>query len=184
MLTWQDLEQKFHELEPPLRFARLDAQWGAAGEHWRVAGAPGPLETRRFEAVAALAGGKLRDSLIRTVSGPPELRAEGDPLICWYRGLSQLGGHLKHDFMATQLDDQGRPAGNIFTGTIDRPAEASAVFCLELATRLPEHEVTSGETVASVAPSRLRVFWDKYGSQVLIGVIVTVVGGLILALFV
>ena len=38
--TWDELAARFSQLEPALQFSRIDGQTGAAGEHWRIAGAP------------------------------------------------------------------------------------------------------------------------------------------------
>ena len=56
MLTWQELDKQFHALSPALASARLDIQWGAAGEYLRVAAYFDVEAKERFRALSMLAG--------------------------------------------------------------------------------------------------------------------------------
>ena len=137
-LTWFDLEGRFKELEEAMRFTRIDGQTGAAGEDWRLAGIPEGDASRRFMAIAAMASAKLFEDFPGGVNTHPELRAEQDPVIRWYKALQFIAGRYEQHRPAQQIDDDGIPAGTIFTGTIERPAEVSATLCLELASRPKE----------------------------------------------
>ena len=64
MLNWIELEQHFRALEPALAYARIDAQWGSSGEHWRLAGAADTSAKSRFEALSRLAGDQLKTARI------------------------------------------------------------------------------------------------------------------------
>jgi predicted nucleotide-binding protein len=130
MSSWIELEAQFSELRTTLQFSRLEIQWGDAGEHWRIAGGADRHVVRRFEALSRVAGMKLIDE------GPPlgaEIDHEPDPLTRWYRALRHASGLFRAGTYAQQLGTDGQPSGFIFTGSIDRIAEASAVLCVELA---------------------------------------------------
>ena len=128
MLTWLELEARFRDVTHSFRFVRLDAQWGSSGEHWRLAGGHDVTLSRRFESLAALGGQKLRSFL----PAESELLAHSpEPKVVWYRALWKLGGYMKHQNYALERDKEGKTIGTIYLGSIERPAEASAVFCLE-----------------------------------------------------
>ena len=69
MDSWLDIEQRFRLLAPELKHHRLDAQWGAAGEYWRIAGSGSTSATEQFEILSSLAGQLLR----RVLKGESEL---------------------------------------------------------------------------------------------------------------
>ena len=182
MPTWKELEAEFREMQETLRFSRLETHWGSSGEYWRLAGSLDSNAKKRFEALAYIAGEKLNETLERSAEGYQEVLSESDPARRWYKGIWKISGNFEYAFPAQELDENGKVVGHIFTGSINRPAEASSVFCLELAAHYPkrEHE-DSSKTAAISQQSPLRTFWERYGSHIIIGVIVTVLGGLILA---
>ena len=59
MLSWRELETEFRALCNSYWDARIDGQWGVAGEHWSVAGTSDRNAERRFLALAHVAGEKL-----------------------------------------------------------------------------------------------------------------------------
>lgn len=130
MNSWTELEAQFSELRTTLQFSRLDIQWGDAGEHWRIAGGADRHIVRRFEALARVAGTKLiNEGVILGV----DIDHEPDALTRWYKALRHASGLFRAGTYAQQLTTDGQPGGFIFTGSVDRIAEASAVLCVELA---------------------------------------------------
>lgn len=133
--SWSKLEQRFKDLEPALQSARIAGQTGAAGEHWRLAGASSGDARRRFNAVAAMASTRLFQDFPSEIRRFPELESESDPVIRWYKALQFIADRYEDYRYAEQINDDGSSGGFIFTGSIDQPATASATFCLELASR-------------------------------------------------
>jgi hypothetical protein len=69
METWLDIEQRFRTLAEPLRFLRLDVQWGGStGEGWHLAGMGRTSVVAEFEALSAIAG----DALVKAFAGSPQ----------------------------------------------------------------------------------------------------------------
>jgi hypothetical protein len=56
MKSWLELEQRFKTLAASLQHFRLDAQWGAAGEYWRLAGGGTTPASHEYEILSAMAG--------------------------------------------------------------------------------------------------------------------------------
>jgi hypothetical protein len=133
MPTWKELEAEFREMQETLRFSRLETHWGSSGEYWRLAGSLDSNAKKRFEALAYIAGEKLNETLERSAEGYQEVLSESDPARRWYKGIWKISGNFEYAFPAQELDENGKVVGHIFTGSINRPAEASSVFCLELA---------------------------------------------------
>jgi hypothetical protein len=138
MLSWNELEQRFRELDEVLAFARIDVQWGSAGEDWSLAGPADPYTKSRFEALSRLAGDKLKTSRFPLIPSLNEILIETDLTVLWYKALRHTG-RLRQRQTVRESDEAGNAVGQIFTGYIDRPADASATLCLELA-RLQEEE--------------------------------------------
>jgi hypothetical protein len=180
MLTWTDLEKQFHGLEAQLRFARLDGHWGGtAGEHWRVAGALDSVASRRFEALAALAGQKLRAVVSQHSTAFEHVHSAPDGATAWYRSLARTSSAFRNDLVAYERDDNGNICGHIYGGSLERPAESSAVLCLQLQAEYADEPLASE---APREPEHSPTFLEKYAVPILIGVIATVVGGLLLAI--
>lgn len=179
MPTWEELEARFVELQPALRFSRLDVQWGGtAGERWRLAGAQDANARRKFEALARLAGDKLGETLVYEQVDCEEIITEPKPEWRWYKGIWKISGNFEYAFYGRELDDNEELVGIVHAGSIMSPVEASSAFCLELASSYPERNNLVG--VETDQPSQK--FWERYGRPMLIGIFVTVFAGLILAL--
>jgi hypothetical protein len=129
VVPWTDLEAQFRALVEPLRWVRLDYQWGAAGIYYRIAGSNGDA-TRRFEVLAEIAGRQLVDLPGGTI--PPEILAIPSPTDRWYELLKARSGAFEHGLFGWQSDDAGNHMGDIMTGHIQSFAEASAVMALRL----------------------------------------------------
>lgn len=143
MRTWQELEKGFSYLAPEMRFASLGAHWGAVQEQWHLGGGIDSHNRHRFEALGRLAGRLLITSEVRL---HPEVDAEQDPLLRWYKALRFATGLFESGDYYQQVLKSGEPGGFIFSGRIHRPAEASAILCLQLAaTETPPETNGSGE---------------------------------------
>lgn len=131
MPDWSELRKEFESLREDLRESRIDFQWGAAGTHYRLAGAISSHSKRQFEILADIAGKKLselpEDSLEQSV-----LHAEG-PTCRWYEAIRSFGT-FEFRSMGTQQDEAGNDCGKIYLGTIQAPAEVSALLCLHFST--------------------------------------------------
>lgn len=130
MDSWLDLEQRFRVLAPELRHHRLDAQWGAAGEYWRIAGSGTTPATEQFEILSSLAGQLFG----RVLKGGNELEtlllSTADTKLRWYKALKARSSSFGHQSYGEQLNENGSSGGFIFTGTVNQIAEASANLCL------------------------------------------------------
>ncbi len=132
MDSWLNLEQRFRLLAPELRHHRLDAQWGAADEYWRLTGARDTPATEQFEILSSLAGQLLG----RVLKGGNEteklLLSLHDTKLRWYNALKAMSSSFGRHSYAEQRNEDGSSAGLIFTGTVSQIAEASANLCLAL----------------------------------------------------
>src|SRR5687768_13485171 len=113
MRDWAQLESDFRALAPAFQCSRLDLQWGAAGEHWRIAGYVGPADSR-FRALARIAGKRL--IILKFAPGTQELLDVPDDASRWIRALKHLTGALEQGHPAQQLNQDGSSAGWIYTG--------------------------------------------------------------------
>lgn len=130
MATWSELETQFRELAPQMQFTRLDYQWGAAGTYYRVAGGAPIASTLRFEALSAIAGEVLAALPAGTVNDLVAMRRE--PQERWYEALRHHSGLFEHGLFGWQTDEAGNHRGNIYSGTIRSPIEASTLLALKL----------------------------------------------------
>ena len=131
MRTWREIEAEFRALGPALAYARLDVQWGNAGDHWRLAGTViDPVVRARFTTIAHLAGRKLKE--LDPESLPEEARAIADDVLRWVTVLRKWSPGFELGQPAKELDETGETLGWIFTGSLAQPAEAAAVVCLWL----------------------------------------------------
>jgi hypothetical protein len=145
MQTWRELEKEFNELIPQMQYMRLDAQWGAAGEYWHLAGGFNRNAEKRFVALAHIAGEKLAKVLTPGIDVANEVLTEINPAYRWYKGIWKISGNFEYGFIAEQKTDKDESAGFIQTGTINNIAEASATFCVELTAKYPENETEKEE---------------------------------------
>jgi len=180
MTSWTELENRFRELEPLLRSSRIDAQWGHSGEYWRIAGGSDLYAVKRFETISRIAGEKLRQALLSAPESQREITDELDPVRCWYKGIAYIGKNFNYGFTAEALDEKGNVVGHIYTGRINRIAEASAILCLELSSHFGNSSPSPQALQKVDKASNIRSILEKYGVQIIIGIIVTVIGGIIL----
>jgi hypothetical protein len=129
MPTWYELDQEFQALSEPLRHHNLQFQWGAAGTHYHLSGGAVSPALARFEALARLAGAKLRELpdgvLHESVS------AGHSTIERWYEAVRYHSGSFEYGILGQQTDSAGNDLGSIYTGSVHRPASASSVLALQ-----------------------------------------------------
>lgn len=126
--SWDELETAFTALQRDASDLRIDHQWGAAGEYWRVAG--GVTGVDRLEALARLAGAKLMD--IPALREWQEIAEERNPAHRWYRALRRFSPQYRHKGYGTQHAADGSDAGVIGIATVDSACRESATLCLTM----------------------------------------------------
>lgn len=169
MRTWIEAEERFRGLGDPLRFLRLDIQWGSAGEHWHVTGMPRTNDVVQFELLAAVCGRLLESSLDKTDELGAEILAEKDARTRWYRALKELAGY-EANFLAYEADERGNRTGAIHSACIPKVVEVSANLCLLLHVEYPVKDQRK----------LYEKIYDDYGKEIVIGsilaLITTIVG--------
>lgn len=166
MKSWLELESRFRNLAPNLRHYRLDAQWGAAGEHWRIAGGGSNPTTQEYELLASLGGELLGKVLKKKNEADQALLQITDPKLRWYNALKNKSPMFGHNGYAEQIKEDGGSAGFIFTGTVDNFAEASANLCLSFQT---SHPIVERKSV-------WQWIHENYIKSVVIAIITAIVG--------
>ena len=145
---------------------RLDIQWGAAGEHLRLAGGYNRNLEKRFYALSAITGQKLITLLPRMSGVDEDVLNENDPAHCWFKGIWKISGNFEFGVYGEQKTDEGESAGFIYTGSIPNIADASSVFCLELSSKFPEaDEVTPSNNSVSECEESEDGDWKKKISE-------------------
>lgn len=168
MQTWLDLEGRFRALVPNLKFGRLDAQWGAAGEYWHVVGGGDPAVRQEFELLCGVAGRFLEKVYSKDVPEQAKLLAIEDPKTRWYALLKTFAG-VQNLMYGEQRNDDGSSAGFIYSGTVNSFVESSANLCLALHLEKPVVE----------RQSKWKWFHDNYGKALIVGVVLAIVGAAI-----
>lgn len=137
MKSWLEFEDRFRRIAFPLQYLRIDFQWGAAGEYWRLCGMPVSALDRQYDALAELAG----LALLETAKGNRELlplvEKEKEAKHVWYRALKELTQEFKVGLCGTAHEEDGTYAGTICTGSISNIGEVSANLCLWLHGKYP-----------------------------------------------
>ena len=151
-----------------MKFYRLDYQWGSAGEHWYLKGGVSNADTSQFETLATIAGDLLMRLPPSAVA--PEALAEPKAKYRWYLAVWHHMTYKIPEHMGFETRD-GKDVGRIFSGTIDEPVQLSATLCLQFST-----------VVVAPQVGFWRTLWDNYGREIIVGVVVTVIGGVLLAL--
>ena len=70
--TWKDSENKFSELSPRLRYARMDVQWGTVPTRFSVLGSQDFSALERFQNLSTIAGQKLFDAMGKSAADADE----------------------------------------------------------------------------------------------------------------
>jgi len=167
MESWLELEKRFRSLTAELKFCRLDAQWGAAGEYWQIAGSSRTPATEQFEILSSLAGQLLQKALTGSTGTEKQPHATTDPKLVWYNALKSNGGSFGGQSYAQHLNSNGTSAGFIFTESVNNIADAAANLCLALHAAHPP------------VPER-KNWWqwvhDNYVKALIIGTVLAIVG--------
>jgi hypothetical protein len=137
MKSWLEFEERFRLIVAPLQYLRLDFQWGAAGEYWRLCGMSSNALTRQFDNLAELSGLALLECAKTHVELLPLTANEKETSYVWYRALKELTNDFKFESYGSQYQEDGSHAGNIYSGSISNVVEASANLCLLLHARYP-----------------------------------------------
>jgi len=137
MKSWLELEERFRRIAAPLQYLRIDFQWGAAGEYWRLCGMSSNTLVRQFDTLAELSGLALLECAKAHLELQPLVAKEKEPRHLWYRALKELTNDFKFGSYGTQLHKDGSDAGTIYSGSISNAVEASANLCLLLHARYP-----------------------------------------------
>jgi len=173
MESWLEFESRFRALAPALQFTRLDAQWGAAGEYWRIAGAANSPVAQQFEILASIAGQQLAKALVLAGETDSPLLQVADAKHRWYRLLKESSPAFGNLSYGEQRNEDGSSAGFIYTGTLHPFAEASANLCLSLHA---SHPLTEKK-------SKWLWFHENYGKALIVGGILALVGAAAKLLF-
>ncbi len=174
MDSWLEIEQRFRLLAQELKHHRLDVQWGAAGEYWRIAGFGGQTPaTEQFQILSSLAGQLLGRVLKGENKVEQLLLATADTKLRWYHALKALSSSFGDQSYGEQLNEDGSSAGFIFTGTISQIAEASANLCLAFHASYPIVE----------RKSKWQWLHENYIRAIIIGIVVTIAGAIAKLLF-
>ena len=174
METWLDIEQRFRSIASLLSHSRLDVQWGAAGEHWRIAGLSDQLATQQFEVLASFAGQSLERVLKPEIEAEKLLLNIPDARIRWYNLLKQSSPTFGNLSYGEQLNEDGSSGGFIFTGSLHKFADASANLCLSL---------HSSHALRETPQSKWKWFHDNYGKSLIIGAVLAMIGAAIKLFF-
>jgi len=168
MRTWLDLEGRFRLLVPRLARARLDAQWGAAGEHWHISGGVDPIVRKEYELLCGVAGRFLEQVYSPKDPSQADILAISDAKTRWYTLLKRFHP-FQNMIYGEQQHPDGSSAGYIYSATLPSFVESSANLCLALHTDHPILERTS----------KWKWFHDNYGKAIVVGIVLTLVGALI-----
>jgi hypothetical protein len=124
MGTWRDLQAQFRQLEPLMEKARLEHQWNATSDDWRIGGSVDLESAKRFRALAAEAGDLLRSS---GAQAPADVAAEADAARRWYLALWHMAG--PHDApIVGMMSSYAGAGGQTSTARIKQPARGSAAL--------------------------------------------------------
>jgi hypothetical protein len=168
MRTWLDLESRFRSLAPKLKSGRLDAQWGAAGEYWRIVGGVDAAARQEYELLCGLAGRLLEDVYSPKDRDHAKYLAVENPRTRWYALLKNFAG-VQNLIHGEQWNDDGSSAGFIHSGTVPSFVESSANLYLALHAEKPIVE----------RQSKWKRFHDNYGKALIVGVVLALVGAAI-----
>ena len=147
MSTWPELEQRFRDLEPSLRDARIDYQFDdKGGEDFSLVGGGAPNRAS-FEALATIAGKLLTTLLPDAV--PQDVLRGGNDRDRWFRALSNLVGPHQQPAIGYEHSD-GAIIRTLTLAQIATPAAFSAALALRLQAASFVPATQSGESRSGV----------------------------------
>lgn len=132
MNTWLDLEKRFRDIVPMLSNARLDRQWGDAGEFWNLSGGFQSNFLEQYRMLALIAGQLLEKSLPKSDPLSVKILKETSFDGRWYRAIWELTNKKENYISGVMQDEKGEDAGHIYSAMIFDVVEVSANLCLRL----------------------------------------------------
>ena len=160
MVDWRRLEKDFRDIRDP--FSDMRADWSdqpGYRNYWQLAGGIDAFARARFEALARQAGRFLLASNVAIGKCSSDLRAIEDDMARWLTAIREITHRFEFGPIGTLLDANNAPIGNLYTGSINRVIEASALLCLQLST---EERTTPSmkQTIRFEEPSQIGPFRD------------------------
>ena len=154
-MSWLELEKRLRNLEPQRKDGRIDYQWGAGGEHWRLQSFLSTSQRDQFIALARMAGNKLIDmddnkNNIANITSAENL---------WFEALKERGKGYSFQHYLEQRDENGNSGGVIYIGRLTHATEESANFCLDLAAN--EKQQSGKETNVEEETSNSKELIDR-----------------------
>ena len=131
---WRSLEKDFRDI--PDQFGGLRADWSdqpTLRNEWRLAGIGSRAVEGRFEAIAAMAGKHLLSSSAAQACVRQEVLDEPNPVVRWLSAAREVTGQFETGPYGILKNEAGDHVGHLFTGSIHRVIETSALLCLKLA---------------------------------------------------
>jgi hypothetical protein len=133
MADWRKLEADFREIPDP--FSQMRADWShlpGEPDSWRIEACTDYNSKERFETLASVGGKMLLSSSGAKLMCSSDLLKEPNHFRRWLNSLKELTGSFKHGPIGIDLDERDRPVSKIYTGTVEKVVEASALLCLKL----------------------------------------------------
>jgi hypothetical protein len=183
MVDWKGLEKDFRDIPDP--FSDMRADWSdqpGLRNHWRIAAGIDSFVRGRLEALATQAGRFLLVSSAAIGKCSSDLRAIENDMARWLTAVREITGKFEFGLIGTLLDANETPSGTIYTGSISRVIEASALLCLQLSKeettttssssttlydgvrlRLHPDEIDSFQKIRDILSSNVQSFLDKAG---------------------
>ncbi len=146
MTDWQRLEKDFMEIQDPFKDMRADwSDQPGIRNHWRLAAGLDGFARSRFEILARLAGKSLLSSTYAINKCSTDLRAIQDDMVRWLTGVRELTGTFEFGLIGSLLDSNEAQVGTLYTGSINRVIDASALLCLQLAAEETETSLITSD---------------------------------------
>jgi len=158
MGDWRRLEKDFRDIPDP--FSEMRADWSDQPElrnHWQIAAGIDAFARARFEALANQAGRFLLASNVAIGKCSSDLRAIKDDMARWLTAVREITHRFEFGPIGTLLDANNAPIGNLYTGSINRVMEASALLCLQLSTE-ERTTLSMKQTIRFEEPNRIARF--------------------------
>lgn len=152
MVDWRKFEEDFRAIPDPFSQMRVDWTYGEGQpENWTIAAWHDRFSRERFEAIARMAGQMLLSSPAVVSRCTSDLLNEQNPLHCWFMAIRELTDCFRQGPTFIEYDENQKPVGRVYTGSIESVLEASALACLELASI----ETSFSESDADLASGQL-----------------------------
>ena len=159
-MEWTELRSEFEKLQPALKFARIDFQWGVAGTYYNIMGVNTQISSQ-FRLLSKIAGNKLNELPDNTLN--EKFLNIQTPEYKWFEALRYHTTGFELGFYAEQkVEDSNQQAGFIYTGQLRLPSENSATLCLEFS-QYPTNKMKSSSSLFGIVERFLKNQKEKYG---------------------